>query len=35
MCSIGKFIYVMWNATETWCLKAKTIAKLNFTEMDF
>jgi hypothetical protein len=22
-------------ATETWCLKAKTIAKLNSTEMDF
>jgi hypothetical protein len=20
---------------ETWCLKAKTVAKLNFTEMDF
>ena len=22
-------------AVETWCLKAKTVAKLNFTEMDF
>jgi hypothetical protein len=23
------------HAAETWCLKAKTVTKLNFTEMDF
>jgi hypothetical protein len=28
-------IYTITYAAETWCLKAKTIAKLNFTEMDF
>jgi hypothetical protein len=25
----------MTYAAETWCLKAKTVAKLNSTEMDF
>jgi hypothetical protein len=25
----------MTHAAETWCLKAKTVAKLNSTEMDF
>jgi len=26
---------LMVDATETWCLKAKTVAKLDSTEMDF
>ena len=25
----------IYDAAETWCLKAKTVAKLNSTEMDF
>jgi hypothetical protein len=27
--------YTITYAAETWCLKAKTVAKLNSTEMDF
>ena len=28
------YIYIYIYAAETWCLKAKTVAKLNSTEMD-
>jgi hypothetical protein len=29
------WIRIVFDAAETWCLKAKKIAKLNSTEMDF
>ena len=34
-CNSSLIIYMQIHATETWCLKAKMVAKLNSTEMDF